>query len=108
MTSSSSLAVVTLAGELDMARRDELTRVLSVEAPGPAILVDLIAVTYADSTAISQILRFRNEAERFDRKIALLIGGPHLKRVLQYAGLSEVFAVFEDRGEALTYLASAP
>jgi anti-sigma B factor antagonist len=104
----SSFEVIKLDGELDIERRDELARVLVVTNAGPAILVDFSRVTYADSTALSQLMKFRNEATSAGRRIAILTGDPQFMRVLQYAGLTDIFAVFSDRGEALSYLATRP
>lgn len=101
----SSFEVIALDGELDIARRDELARVLVVTTAGPPILVDFSRVTYADSTAISQLMKFRSAAERLGRRIAVVTGDAQFERVLQYAGLTDVFATFSDRGEALSYLA---
>jgi anti-sigma B factor antagonist len=101
----SSFEVIALDGELDIVRRDELAHALAITTAGPAILVDFSRVTYADSTALSQLMKFRNDAERLGRRIAIVTGNAQFVRVLQYAGLTDVFAVFDDRGEALSHLA---
>ncbi len=107
MNQQSAIQIVTLEGELDIARRAEIRNALVADAPGPAILVDLSNVSYADSTTIAEMLRFRRDAEKHGRKIALLINDPQFARVIQYAGLADAFAVFEERGAALTYLSGA-
>ena len=108
MSSQSSLDVIRLAGELDIARRDEIRRALQPNDAGGPILVDLSEVTYADSTVIAGLLRLRNDADAAQRRIALLIGDARLTRLLQYAGLAHAFTVFDDRASALTYLAGSP
>jgi anti-sigma B factor antagonist len=105
MASESSLAVIRLSGELDIGRRDEIAVQLRTASPGSAVLIDLSDVPYADSTVIAELLRFRGEVEREGRRIAVLIGNPQIARILEYAGLSAAFHVFDDRGAALTYLA---
>lgn len=97
--------VIALEGELDIGRREELARALTVTTAGPAILVDFSRVRYADSTALTQLLKFRANAERLGRPIAIVVGDPQFERVVQYAGLTDVFAIFHDRGEALSHLA---
>lgn len=104
-SSQSTYHVLELSGELDIARRDEIRRTLVAEGPGPALLVDLSRVTYADSTTIAEMLRFRRDADRYNRRVALLIADPQFARVIQYAGLADAFAVFDSRAAALTYLA---
>ncbi|HTW83563.1 MAG TPA: STAS domain-containing protein [Candidatus Sulfotelmatobacter sp.] len=108
MSPQSSLTVLKLTGELDIAQREAVQAALQLDAGGGPVLIDLSEVSYADSTVISQLLRFRNEAEARGRKIALLIGSPQFRRLLQYAGLGDAFAVFDDRGRALTFLAGGP
>lgn len=104
MSSQSSLEVIRMSGELDVGRRDEVRAALQAGASSNAILLDLGEATYADSTVIAELLRFRNDVDAGGRRLALLIGSPRLARVLQYAGLSDAFHVFTDRGEALSYL----
>ncbi len=107
MSAQSSFQVIRLSGELDIGRRAEIAQALAMGAGRSGILLDFGDVSYADSTVIAELLRFRAAAQRAGRRIALLIGSRQLGRLLQYAGLTEAFAVFEDRGAALTYL-SAP
>jgi anti-anti-sigma factor len=104
VSTQSSLQVIRLGGELDIGRRDEIARALRLGAGRNAILLDFSDVSYADSTVIAELLRFRSDAGRAERRIALLIGSRQFERLLQYAGLSEAFAVFGDRAAALTYL----
>lgn len=71
------------------------------------MLLDFSAVTYADSTSLAELLRFRDEAARQGVPVAILIGSRQFARLIQYAGLSEAFPIFEHRAEALTALAQA-
>lgn len=105
MHPQSSYDVVRLDGELDVSRRAEVVAMLRQASGGRSVLIDLSSVSYADSTVIAELLRFRNEANAQGRRIALLSGSPQLVRLLEYAGLSRAFALFQDRGAALTYLA---
>jgi anti-anti-sigma factor len=94
-----------LDGELEIGRRDEVRRALQFAGPEKAVLLDFSAVTYADSTALSELLRFRTEASNQGVALALLVTGRQLGRLLQYAGLDQAFAVFNTRAAALSYLA---
>ena len=104
--SGSSIHVITLSGELEIGRKNEIREALrfsAAPAPAPA-LVDCSGVTYADSTALAQLMRFHREADTAGVKVALLIGSRQFARLLQYAGLGDVFHVFESRAAALSYL----
>jgi anti-anti-sigma factor len=107
MSEPTTLAVVKLDGELDIARRAEMRAALAVEGEPAGVLVDFGGVTYADSSAISELLRFRGELNRRGLPVALLIKSPQFKRLLEYAGVSDAFAVFDERAAALTYLGNA-
>ncbi len=107
VTSGSSLAVLHLAGELDVGRRDEIARTLVVNGSESGILVDFTEVTYADSTTLTQLLRFRADAEHHKVPIAIVIGSRQFARLIQYAGLGEAFAIFDTRAAALAYLHAA-
>jgi len=108
MTDHSSLDVVHLSGELDIDRREAVAAALSAAVPPRPALVDLTEVTYADSTIIAELLRFRSRAERGGGRIAILVGASRVARVLEYAGMKDAFAIFEDRGSALTFLHDVP
>ena len=107
MNAGSSLAVVRLAGELDIGRREEIARALVVNGSESGILVDFAEVTYADSTTLTQLLRFRAEAEHLMVPIAIVIGSRQFARLIQYAGLGEAFAIFNNRAAALAHLHGA-
>ncbi|MEO6913085.1 MAG: STAS domain-containing protein [Candidatus Baltobacteraceae bacterium] len=104
---SRSIEVIHLAGELDIARRSEISAALQVNGSEAGILVDCCKVTYADSTALAELLRFRNDAKNRQVPIAVLTGSTQFVRVIQYAGLNGVFEIFEHRAPALTYLSNA-
>jgi anti-anti-sigma factor len=104
MITQSSINIIKLVGELDIGRRDEVRLALQVTGPGPGILIDFVDVSYTDSTIIGEVLRFYNDAHAAERRIAILIGSPRFERILQYAGLSDVFPIFKDRAQALNYL----
>jgi len=107
MSDSTTLAVVKMDGELDIGRRAEIRAALAVDGHPSGVLVDFAAVSYADSSAISELLRFRNDLNRRGLPVALLIQSPQFKRLLEYAGVHEAFAVFDERAAALTYLGNA-
>jgi anti-anti-sigma factor len=98
------IVVIRLTGELDLARRDEIRAALVVGGQEQGILVDLSSVTYADSTVLAELLRFQQDAGAARIPVALIVATPQFARIVNYAGLPDAFAIFADRGAALTYL----
>ncbi len=98
---SDEIKVIRLADELEIGRRAEVRAALHLEGTERAVLLDFEEVRYADSTALTELLRFRAEADRSGIPLALLIGSRQFRRLIQYAGLAEVFAIFDDRRAAL-------
>ena len=99
--------VVRLTGELDIGRKTEIRQALSEPGDAPAVLLDLSEVTYADSIALTELLRFCADAQRDQRPVALVIKTPQFARLVQYAGLSDAFTTFDDTSAALAYLAES-
>jgi anti-anti-sigma factor len=104
MSLSRPPAEVRLAGELDISRKQELRDALRSAAGGAAVLLDLSGVTWADSTALAELLRFCTDLERRDVPVALVVVAPQFNRVIEYAGLRATFHVFDRRDDALGYL----
>jgi anti-sigma B factor antagonist len=107
MKARPAFEVVSLAGELDIARKEELHRALFIGPSVRGVMLDLTGVTYADSTALTELLRFRRRAEERRVPVAIVVTSPQFERVIRYAGLYEVFDIFGNRGDALAYLESA-
>jgi anti-anti-sigma factor len=101
-----SPSVVQLHGELDVSRKDELRASLESALQARSVLLDLADVTYADSTALVELLHFCNDLKESDVPVALLIEAPQFARLIKYAGLDQAFAVFDSRDDALAYLAA--
>ena len=99
-----SIAVITLNGELEIGRKAEIRDTLQMVESATSVLIDFSDVTYADSTALAELMRFHGEADTRNVSVALLVGHRRFARLLEYAGLSQAFAVFDSRAAALTYL----
>jgi len=101
---SKSIAVVRLTGELEIGRQAEIGAALTLGGNESGVLLDFSAVSYADSTTLAEMLRFRDEAAKAGVPVAIVIGSKQFARLIQYAGLAQAFRIFEDRGQALTEL----
>jgi len=104
MNDKNAVDVISLAGELDIGRKQEVRDALEVRGPGSPLLVDFSDVTYADSTVIAELLRFRNEADHVDRRVAVVITSPQFDRLITYAGLRAAFDIFDDDRDARAFL----
>jgi anti-anti-sigma factor len=98
------IQTIQLAGELDLSRKREIRDAFAFSDGARAVLLDLSEVVYADSTALTELLRFCAMAQGANIPIAIVIAAPQFLRLVQYAGLATAFKVFHDRGEALQYL----
>jgi anti-anti-sigma factor len=102
-----SIEVIRLSGELEIGRRDEIAAALVVDGSESGMLLDFSEVSYADSTSLAELLRFRDDAAKHNVPVAIVIGSKQFARLIQYAGLSHAFRIFDNRAEALTDLSGA-
>lgn len=100
-----SIAVIRLDGELEIGRKTEIAAALVIAGTESAILLDFSDVNYADSTSLAELLRFRDEAAKREVPVAIVTGSRQFARLVQYAGLSHAFRIFDNRAEALMNLA---
>ena len=86
--------VVSLAGVIDLASRDEIWERLATLLDGTqeGLLVDLREVTFMDSRGLGILLRAR-EALGQGRCVTLLDPPPAVRRSLRLTGVDELFAV---------------
>jgi anti-anti-sigma factor len=106
MTDADHITVVRLDGELEIGRKDEIRDALAEADGAGSVLVDLSRVTYADSIALTELLRFCAGSEQKGHPVALVIATPQFARLVQYAGLADAFTIFDNVSEAETYLRS--
>jgi anti-sigma B factor antagonist len=99
-----AIEAVELDGELEVGRKQEIRDAFSLRPGARGVLVDLSGVTYADSTALTELLRFCMSAQREKVPIAVVIRTRQFARLVQYAGLASAFRIFDEREEALAYL----
>jgi len=95
-----------MSGELELSRKSEVAQALQITDTAGGIIVDFFDVTYADSTTLAELLRFRGEAAARNIPVAIVIGSRQFSRLIRYAGLNDAFAVFDDKAAALAYLST--
>lgn len=105
MNEDHGIKTIRFSGELEISRKNEIRQALCRTDEDRAVLIDLAEVTYADSVALTELLRFCVDSQRDAIPVALVIQTPQLARVVQYAGLATAFKTFDDVGAAAAHLA---
>jgi anti-anti-sigma factor len=100
--------ILELHGEIDIdPATDFKVRMQEAVAGGHAVIVDLSDVTFIDSSGLSVLIWGERRLRERDAGLHIVCG-ERTRRVLAVAGLSDFFALYEDRDEAVrTALAGA-
>jgi anti-anti-sigma factor len=90
--------VVSIAGELDMAREIELLElVMSVDTrPGATVDLDMSAVSFVDSRGLRAILRVKAFLAGRKCEFRLLNPSSYLLRIIELGGLADALTVVSD------------
>ena len=88
--------ILALEGEVDLAVTPALRqRLLARVAPGRALMVDLSAVTYIDSSGLASLVEAYQAAQAEGGRLALVAASQQVRRVLELARLDRVFTLVE-------------
>jgi anti-anti-sigma factor len=99
------IAVLCLAGELDMPLKGELAEALNEAAASQTrLVVDLDRVTFIDSSALGLLIDLDARLTSRDGMLALSSMQPQVRRVFEISGLFRLLRVFEDADRAALYL----
>ena len=95
---------VAVHGELDLAAAPTLREALfaAVERGSGLIVIDLLGVTFIDSTALGVLIGTRERSDRRGIDLRLVIGEPRIIKIFEITGLSDVFSITPTVAEALT------
>jgi anti-sigma B factor antagonist len=98
-------AIVVVSGELDLGTVPTMERPLLEQLQQrPAVLVDLSALSFIDSSGIGALIRAKRNAN--GTPIGFLVGeGSQVERVFGVAGVGEALPLFPDRQAAIAALA---
>ena len=101
---SSGVAVVVARGELDAYSAPDLEAAFTDVGAETAVVFDLDAVSFLDSTALGAVVRaVRHIRERRARALVVLPRGP-ARRIFEITALDGALPVAESRAEALRSL----
>jgi anti-anti-sigma factor len=88
---------VSLEGELDLSNvlrvEDELRK---VEKRKPALVLDLRALRFLDSTGLRLIVSAHQRAKTQGRKLKIIQGGEPIRRLFRLSGLERRLEIVED------------
>lgn len=83
----------TVSGEADADNCSELGEALLGEQLAGPVRVDLSALSFIDSTAVSELLRIQQALAARDVALSITDTSPAVHRVLEITGLLEIFGL---------------
>lgn len=94
--------VVTLPAEIDIATAPAVSeQVAAALTPGVhAVIADMTATTFCDSTGINMLLRAKKQATAHGADLRLLLPCPNVARVLKIHGVDTMLPVYDSLEEA--------
>jgi anti-anti-sigma factor len=94
----SSVTVVRLSGDLDLAVREQLARTLAdAAAPGPSELqIDLSRVTFLDSSGLHELLA----ARELGPEVVIVAPSPPVRRVFDLTAVTPLFRIIAEPDRA--------
>ena len=95
--------VIALRGELDVATVPALEEALraALDAGRTALAIDLLELTFLDSTGLMVLLNGLRRVMRQDGRLVLACTNPTVLRLLDVTGTSSTFTVVETREQAI-------
>jgi anti-sigma B factor antagonist len=94
--SPDGVAVLSVTGELDIATAPRLREQLesTIEGGSDPVIVDLLGVTFIDSTALGVLIGALKKCRESDTELRLVVAEPRVLKVFEITGLTSVFSVF--------------
>ena len=98
------VAIVALAGELDMAAAPVVREHVDGAAGARGLLLDLSQATFVDSSMLKELLRAGTELARYETRLVLAGTPPAVARLLDLTRTAPLFTIAEDREAGLRLL----
>jgi anti-anti-sigma factor len=95
------VTVVALSGELDMAATPFVRSRVDEAAGTRALVLDLAAVTFVDSSMLKELLRAGGELERYETRLVLAGVSDPVKRLFDLTRTAGMFTLAPDRDTAV-------
>ena len=96
--------VITLEGEIDLARAEELRNLFESEwrRQAPGVIVDFTPVTFMDSTGLGWLFRVESDVTIEGGQLRLVISDGPVRRLLELSGLGNRFQLYPNLEAAHT------
>lgn len=101
--------IVTLTGEVDLHTAPSLEQALEgvIGLGGTSIALDLVEVSFIDSTVIGVLLRYRERLRNLGGELVIVTEDRRVLRILEITGLDRVFSIERRLGDALAAITPA-
>jgi anti-sigma B factor antagonist len=101
--STNGVAVVILAGEVDLYTAPQFREVLlqTIDDGAVRVVIDLTDVSFIDSTALGVLVSAGKRLQQSAGRLAIGCPDEKIRRILEITGLDTVFAVFPTRDAAV-------
>ena len=95
--------LIVASGELDLASTSEMSAIFAMAAAGPqdAVVLDLMAVDFIDSSALGTILRAAQQLEGAGKRLHVVAPEGPVRRLLEITGTAQRFTLHDSRENAL-------
>ena len=102
-TKYDNVTVIAVSGEIDVSTAPELRdKLASLDAEaGATAVVDLSEVSFVDSTALGVLVSAVKRLRSSGGDLKLVVTKPHITKVLEITGLTEVFEIYASPEEAV-------
>jgi anti-sigma B factor antagonist len=100
---NNGVPVLAVRGEVDVSTAPELReRLLGLAERGQSVaVVDLSEVSFVDSTALGVLVSGVKRLRSAGGDLRLVVTQPHINKVFEITGLTEVFRIFPNSAEAV-------
>ncbi len=94
---------IAVSGEVDVATAPVLRERLydSVDRSNGPVIVDLLAVTFIDSTALGVLIGAQERCEAHGSELRIVLEEARLIKIFEITGLTELFSMFPSVAEAV-------
>lgn len=100
--------VLSIYGDVDLHVAEELRRRLTAAiGEGMALVIDLSAVTFVDSTTLGVLLSGLKRLREKEGRLRLVVPGTEIRRIFELTMLDRVFDLDATRDEALAAVLAA-
>ena len=107
LENESHAAVVVASGELDAYVEDDLVGIFRDTAREERLVVDLVAVSFLDSTVLGILVRAIRDVDRRGGAVRVVLPEGTARRIFEITTLDRVLPVADSRKEALAELDGA-